>query len=633
MPRLHDNTGWVRATRRGLVLVTSRRRETRRSESLRSKNSRNVIWPDEAILYEVGPLPDSEAGDVLLDWAPMAGDRDHARKLGHRLGGLPLALRLAGQYLSSGYVNNASFAAYLNALDSDPRIIRLLDPDLDDPERVEREMVMFTWEISLDALADYGIPQARPMLRLVSCYAPAVPIPLSLFTSELLDPLLRTSVDPAVSSATASANIDQVLRGLDHLGLIEAARLPANEAEATSGRPGHRRLMLNEQNALVVHPVIADTNRVYLLEPTPSDPDPLLVRGTAVNLLATVLDDLSDDQPSDWPNFRMLTPHLQALLANSASRLNDDALEILVRVAGHTAMAYGQMRSPEFGLELVTSALTHTSQRTEDPMSAVLIARQQLAHLLDQVGRPAEAETIYANVLEVQRRLWPDDDPATLATRRNVAGTIGAQRGRSDQAQAAYQDLLEDERRVFGEDDPSTLTTRLQLATLMSRREGQWRQAEDALRSLLADMQRVLGSDDRATLVTRHDLAQVILRQGRRTEAEGLFGDLLADERRLLGDDHFLTVATSHFSDGAFMTTSQLSTPKLREDFAVRKFNKAVTLGQQGRPDEAMEVYQQLIDRFGDDPDPALHEIVAKALLNKRNAGAAGTGGVEDGGY
>ena len=616
VPRLHDGTGWVRATRRGLLLVTSRQREIRRPESLRSKSNRNVIWPDDAIFYEVGPLEDDEAADVLLDWAPMAGDRKQAEKLGHRLGGLPLALRLAGQYLS--YVSNSSFTAYLEAL-SDPEMIERID--LAAPPGAEREMVMFTWELSLNALADDGIPQARAMLRLVSCYASAAPIPLGLFTSELFTPLLRSFSNPPSSLVEASIRIDQGLQGLYRLGLIDPATLPGDEARGTSGRPEDTRLMLDNKNALVVHPVIADTNRAYLLK-SPSVQDSLLIYRTAVNLLANVIDGIEDDRPTDWPNFRLFTPHLQALLelqallTNSAGKLNDDTLDILIRVAGHTAMAYGQMRSPEFGLELVRLALSHTLQPAEDPTAAILIARQQLAHLLGQVRRPGEAATIYSDVLKVQRRFWPDDDPAVMATRRNLAGAMGTQ-GRSDEAQAALEDLLADEQRVFGEDDPNTLITRLQLAILMCARDRDWQQAEGTLRNLLADMQRVLVPDDRSILVTRYNLAQVILLKGRRTDAESLLGDLLADERRVLGEDHFLTVTTSNFSNEAFITTSLISTPKLREDHAVRLFKKAVTLAKEGHRDRAIEAYQQVIDRYGDDPDPALRKIVATALFNK----------------
>jgi tetratricopeptide (TPR) repeat protein/energy-coupling factor transporter ATP-binding protein EcfA2 len=616
VPRLHDNTGWARATGRGLVLVTSRRRENRQPEGLRSKNYRNAIWPDDAILYDVGPLSDSEAGAVLLDWAPTAGDRDEARRLGHRLGGLPLALRLVGQYLTSGYVRSPTFAAYVSALDSDPRMIQLLDPDLDDPERVEREMVMFTWEMSLDALADYGLPQARVILRLVSCYAPAVPIPLSLFTPEL-NPLLHMPGEPATSSVAGSVQIDQVLRGLDHLGLIDAARLPDSETDDTADRAGRRRMVLHGQDALVVHPVIADTNRVYLLEPRPSDPEPLLVRSKAVGLLAKALDALSTDQPGDWPAFRILVPHLQALLANSASKLNDDALDVLVGAAGHTAVAYGQMRSPAFGLELATSALSYISHRTGDPTVAVLTARQQQAHLLEQVGRSAEAAQIYRGVLKAQRRLWPDDDPAILATRRNLGMAVSAQPEDADQAQAILQGVLTDERRVLGDDDAGTLITRLNLATLRCHREQERPRAEEELRSLLTDIQRVLGPDDPITLTVRHNLAKVILYQRRRPEAERLFHDLLADERRVLGDDHFLTVTTSRFGDGGFLTSSVFSTPGIRESYAAKLLKKGVGLKEQGRPDEAIEVWQQLIDRFGDDPDLALRRAVAMGLLNK----------------
>ena len=125
----------------------------------------------------------------------------------------------------------------------------------------------------------------------------------------------------------------------------------------------------------------------------------------------------------------------------------------------------------------------------------------------------------------------------------------------------------------------------------------------------------MLGSDDSTTFVIRHDLAQIILRQERQSEAERLFRDLLEDERRLLGEDHFLTVATRNFNDGSLMTNSSLSRPELREDHAFRLLNRAVRLDQQKQPNQAIEIYQQLIDRYGNDPDPALAELVARALL------------------
>ena len=46
-------------------------------------------------------------------------------------------------------------------------------------------------------------------------------------------------------------------------------------------------------------------------------------------------------------------------------------------------------------------------------------------------------------------------------------------------------------------------------------------------------------------------------------------------------------------------------------------FNKGITLGEQGDSSAAIEVYDSVVARFGDDETPALHEQVAMALVNK----------------
>ena len=213
-------TGWVRADSTGLVLVTSRQRDKRR-------------WPGSAVLIEVGALDEAAAAEVLLDLAPNAGSRRQARALARRLGCLPLALNLAGTNLRSGYAEHSSFHAYRTALETDPRVIRFLELHADDPEAIERMLVMRTWELSLDALARHGLPQARPLLRLLSCFAPTVPIPLALVQGGQLDSFLAACSQPERNPP----RLDQVLQGLDHLGLI-----------ASTAR-----------RKLVVHPVVADT--------------------------------------------------------------------------------------------------------------------------------------------------------------------------------------------------------------------------------------------------------------------------------------------------------------------------------------------------------------------------------------
>ncbi len=57
--------------------------------------------------------------------------------------------------------------------------------------------------------------------------------------------------------------------------------------------------------------------------------------------------------------------------------------------------------------------------------------------------------------------------------------------------------------------------------------------------------------------------------------------------------------------------------PTLREETAKSLVNKGVVLGELGRPDEAIAAYDEIVQRFGDDPSPVLREQTALALVNK----------------
>jgi len=48
-----------------------------------------------------------------------------------------------------------------------------------------------------------------------------------------------------------------------------------------------------------------------------------------------------------------------------------------------------------------------------------------------------------------------------------------------------------------------------------------------------------------------------------------------------------------------------------------RLFNMGVALGAVGRSDEAIDVCDDVLARYGDAPEPALREQVARALVNR----------------
>lgn len=321
-----DGTGWIRAGGRGLVLATSRQAD-------------QETWGREARLMRLTSLSDSHAAQVLLDLAPDAGDQAQAESLGSRLGGLPLALHLAGKYLSSEITHWSSFADYERALHSEGVGQRLLVPDPDyalakDP----RATVMRTWELSLDDLARHGLPHARSMLRLLSCFAPAVQIPLDLLDPRRMEPLL------AAGSGPTDLRVEQALRGLARLGLIETN---------------------SEQRCVIVHRVIADTNRTHLQSSDQSDADPPLVWRTAASLLAAAVAAVDWVEPGDWARIPGLVPHLQVLLRAPDGSLDSEHLTSLIEATRRVKLVHSWGWLVPDTAELTRGTAIHASELGE----------------------------------------------------------------------------------------------------------------------------------------------------------------------------------------------------------------------------------------------------------------------------
>ena len=266
-----DGTGWLRPGPAGMVIVTTR-------------NLDPQAWGSWVALRELRPLDDEAGAEVLRDLAPHVpdpGDRE-ARALSARLGGLPLALHLAGSYLGSSVARWSTFAGYHRALDG-VELSTALD-DLDEPGADRRDTVQRTWDLSLDALSAGGRPQARPLLLVLSCFAPATPIPAWLLHLPPLVNLLADSVSPAAGTGDAGRRIlDDGLQGLASTGLIEI-----------SGRGRAAGL-----HAIAVHLVVADVNRGRLSAMTAADRE--AVRDTAVAQLEEAARGLDVASPGSWP--------------------------------------------------------------------------------------------------------------------------------------------------------------------------------------------------------------------------------------------------------------------------------------------------------------------------------------------
>ncbi|HXM54355.1 MAG TPA: tetratricopeptide repeat protein, partial [Candidatus Dormibacteraeota bacterium] len=600
-----DGTGWVRAGGRGLVVVTSR-------------NGDHVMWGSRATIHRLQSLDATEAGRVLLDLAPRGGTPQQAEALGRRLGGLPLALHLAGQHVRSQIMRRSTFEAYREALDHYPAASGVLATDSDiELTREQRTIVMQTWELSLDALAERGLPEGRALLRLLSCYAPGVAIPLWLLDPHLLAAFWTSLAIAGASTPTA----EHVLRGLSRQGLID---------------------VWTDEDALVVHPVMADTNRAHLLAPTASDPQPALVRQMAVTLVSAAVRTLDPDQPSEWPRFRQLAPHILALLRATADHVDDDHAVALVDAAIDVAAGLTSANTISSALALMSAAVA-LEQRLGGRHPAILSAKNRIAYAVGEQGRWAEAEAAYRQVLDARRQVLGNDHPDTLATRHSLAFVV-ARRGRWVEAEAEFRKVLDAMTRTLGADHPSTLDAQHYLARAMADL-GRWREAEVSLLATLEAKQRVLGAEHPSTLVTRHYLGLVVAWQGRWAEADGILQGLLETRRRVLGPEHTSTLITRlavahHRASGGRLaeaeaalrevleTTQRVHGPEHPGTLRVRD-ELARLAGEQGRWPEAEAAFREVLDIqrrvLGDDHPDTLrmrHELARAAAEQGRWAEA-----------
>jgi hypothetical protein len=175
--------------------------------------------------------------------------------------------------LGSPFARWSTFAGYREALDGVELPAALTD--IEEQGADIHANVQRTWDLSLDALAAEGRPQARPLLLVLSCFAPATPIPAWLLQLPPLAGLLAGQGE--------QRDLRAGLQGLSRTGLIDISN-----AGSPAGVP-----------AVTVHPVVADANRIRLAASTAAEHT--AVPETAVALLEAATAGLDPVRPGDWP--------------------------------------------------------------------------------------------------------------------------------------------------------------------------------------------------------------------------------------------------------------------------------------------------------------------------------------------
>jgi tetratricopeptide (TPR) repeat protein len=488
-----DYRGWIRPSRAGLVVVSSRDQDP-------------ATWGPSAQLIRLDPLDAQAGAEVLLRAAPRAGSVEEARELSVRLGGLPLVLRAAGRAVSEPTAALRSFSAYQQALTSQS-ITVLPDlpasPDASNPEIVRR-LVGYTWELSLDQLVAEGLPLARPLLRLAALLAEA-PIPRSLLTRELLAQVTGSDV--------STAALDGALAGLGRYGLLEVPD-PARTHQIPT---------------LAVHPLVRETT---LLLTQTTDPQPWH-EALSRRLIAQVTDTAAAGR-GGWDLALLLAPHLPLLTGLRSTdpdtfRAARDALDTLANQL-NDAGAF----AAEFELR---QTVLHTEERIlGDEHPYTLNSRNNLANALYELGEYRRAAELHQQTLTTHERILGDEHPHTLASRNNLALAL---RGLGEYRRAAelHQQTLTTRERGLGDEHPDTLASRNNLANVLDGM-GEYRRAAELHQQTLTTRERGLGDEHPDTLKSRNNLALALGGMGEYRRAAELHQQTLTTRERILGDEH-----------------------------------------------------------------------------------------------
>lgn len=546
--KVKDGTGWLRPPEGadGMVVVTSR------------VNNKDT-WGDWSHVRRVPRLDDTDGASMLIErTGPGAGSTEQARLLARELGGLPLALRTAAQYIRSVRESGVSlgandirdFETYRKAWarrSASPVGIRR---DGDDETLGLEKIVDEVYGISLGLLERRGLPQTAPLLKALACLNIA-PIPYKR---------LLGGQAPARSALWPEFTLHQrteAVMGLRDLDLIEVDQ--------------------DREGFLTLHPVVHVILR--------ADEDVRRRRADYyaldVHMLLDAVRDHDPDYPDAWTVWPAVTPHsievTRSVLRPDGPTDDRDVListlelaRLTVRyllVAGHLAPARALLlpiiescdsfgfhrddreilglRHESARIDLETGELeaaeaelkeviARRSEVLPDRHHDTLASRHKLARAILEQDRAPEAEEILRSVVEDEKGVRGAEHADTMVVRHTHARALLAQ-GNLTEAEAHLREILAIRLRTWARGTPETLHVRESLGRTLLERE----KVDEALAMIDSGMRDARQApDSHAVMRLRYVRAQALLMRGRVEEASTALKSLLADQRRVLGDAH-----------------------------------------------------------------------------------------------
>jgi tetratricopeptide (TPR) repeat protein len=219
------------------------------------------------------------------------------------------------------------------------------------------------------------------------------------------------------------------------------------------------------------------------------------------------------------------------------------------------------------------------------PNTATMLSN--LAQLYRTWGKYEQAASLFEQALAIDEQVLRPEHPATAAILDNLA-SLYFQQGRYERAEEFYQRAIRAKEQVLGHEHPDTATTLNNLASLYHE-QGKYEQAEELYQRALAIFEHVMGLEHPDTSRVLNNLAQLYHAQGKYEQAAPLYQRVLVVQERLLGLEH--------------------------PDTAVILDNLAQLYFAQREQKQAEEFYQRALEIYGKAFSP-MHHAKAGVLNN-----------------
>ncbi|WP_214110780.1 tetratricopeptide repeat protein [Acrocarpospora catenulata] len=444
---------------------------------------RDIGWHRLATPIPLDVLDPGSATKLIMKVAGHTSDSDEilARQLAEELGFLPLALEQAAAYIAQTRI---SLDRYLALLADHPARMHAATADGGQAERTIARL----WQITLTTINQRN-PLAVQLLYILAQYAPdQIPRSILPHTADVID-------------------IDEALGLLSSYSMVTLT-----------------------QDTISMHRLM----QAVLLTGTHEDqPDPDTARDTALGWLAATLPDDPQYDPSGWPRWRQLTPHIDAL--TSRYRQSSEPA-LLGRVLNSSAIFHRVQGSHGRAVDIALRALAIAESEYGSDHPDVAVGLGNLAVNLGDLGKSGEAVLLEQRALAITEAAYGPDHPAVAVRLSNLAASF-SDLGRPREAVPLFERALAITEAAYGPDHPDVATLLGNLAGSL-RDLGRSGEAVPLEQRALAIAESVYGPDHPDVAVRLGNLAASLGDLGRSGEAVPLEQRALAITEAAYGPDH-----------------------------------------------------------------------------------------------